>query len=513
MVGSRGSPSRRKSIAVANQNQPAHPGRRRRAYSITPGDRLSPASKARRSLAPRKSILKAAINIPDDDDATQSMELTRDFRTEIHDNTSRKSLGRRVSFANHAHVRLFEVQEANTNSTASPQSSPAVEAEPSRLGPTDENAYPGGGARRRRSSIRRSVAFSEGGGEESMDIDSDDAGFGPAAYLNNMNGEPVYEDNFDDEDMEFDEDMEVTEAIHQNILRKRSLSLGPARRPLATVTAPIDMSAGPGAGGSAENSFVEEDSTQSRSFASDGDTSQPMEFTVPLVRPPAPPSEAWLALRSVTHSGNEPYQPEVSSDDDNGPQGMDLTDALTRLTAARASLGHGNGDDDVPQEESFTSTEDSFADDAENDGNQTVNVTQLMRRVSLGAGGGDANSTMDMSSTYDNQDNSRNSEVNLAVDGPSSPPDPLSPTEAPDRIEPPPSVAPSESQVVTPPSVFTAPTSSSLPQPKPPSSANQPVSATVPKPFSFSFTPRSHAVTSPTRHRAPTSPSKTHNSP
>ncbi|KAH7915151.1 Spc7 kinetochore protein-domain-containing protein [Hygrophoropsis aurantiaca] len=512
MVGSRGSPSRRKSIAVTNQNQPAHPGRRRRAYSITPGDRLSPASKARRSLAPRKSILKAAINIPDDDDATQSMELTRDFRTEIHDNTSRKSLGRRVSFANHAHVRLFEVPEANTNSTTSPQSSPAAEAGPSRPGPTDENAYPGGAGTRRRSSMRRSVAFSEGGGEESMDMDSDDTGYSPAAFLNNMNGDPVQQDHFDDDDMDFEDDMEVTEAINPNILRKRSLSLGGPRRPLATVAGPADPPENPDGTGSAENSFIEEGSTQSQSFTSEGDVTQPMEFTVPLVRPPAPPSEAWLALRSVTHSGDKPYEPEASSDDDNVPQGMDLTDALTRLTAARASLGQGSGVDDEHQEDSFTSTEDSFGDDnAEENGNQTINVTQLMRRVSLGAGDHDGNSTMDMSSTYDTQEDSRDAAVNLAVDGPpSSLPETPSSADTSVQNQPSPEAGQSEQPLNKSSNVFTAPTPRA--QPMATSSTHQPPTATVPKPFTFSFTPRSHTSESPSRPRAPISPSKSNTS-
>lgn len=47
----RGSPSRRKSIAVANQSRPLHPGKKRRAHSIAPGDKIDLASKARRSLA------------------------------------------------------------------------------------------------------------------------------------------------------------------------------------------------------------------------------------------------------------------------------------------------------------------------------------------------------------------------------------------------------------------------------------------------------------------------------
>ena len=81
---------------------------------------------------------------------------------------------------------------------------------------------------------------------------------------------------------------------------------------------------------SMEMSFVEEDSAQSRSAALENNDSQPMVFTVPLVRPPKPPSDAWLALRAATHSGDTP------SDDkeERGVRDIELTDAVTRLEAA-----------------------------------------------------------------------------------------------------------------------------------------------------------------------------------
>ncbi|KAF8559378.1 hypothetical protein OG21DRAFT_1403213, partial [Imleria badia] len=381
-------PSRRNSFAVANKSQ-AHPGRKRRAHSIAPGDPLSPAARARRSLAPRKSILKAAV---DADDVTQSMEMTRDYR---EDNPTRKSLGRRVSFANHAHVRLFEVPDHNTNSTASPQSSPAAEPDPDTPRATnDENVYPGARMSRRRSSARHSVAFSEGGGEESMDMDSDDTAFSPSAFFR-IGNEGAMDDVFNDVDGPSNgDDMDVTEVVPRTFVRQRSLSLGVSRQPLASLSIPQpspdvhnnqeDVSN--------ETSYVEDESAQSQSFTSEGDISQPMEFTVPLIRPPEPPSEAWLALRSATHSGNTPYIP--SSDDDGGDDGgdvqeMELTDAVSRLQAARASLGLGEVGGEEGAEDSFTSTEDSFADEGVGngeDGNQTINVTQLMRRVSLGVG-------------------------------------------------------------------------------------------------------------------------------
>ncbi|KAG2156535.1 Spc7 kinetochore protein-domain-containing protein [Suillus bovinus] len=446
----RGSPSRRKSIAVANQNRPLHPGKKRRAHSIAPGDKINLASKARRSLAPRKSILKPAVNIPEDEeDATQSMDLTH-----VHENT-RKSLARRVSFADRAHVRLFETQEQNTNSTTSPQSSPMQEAV--ERGPTDENVYPGASKFRRRSSFR-SIAFSDGAGEESMDVDSDDTAFGPAAYL---------QAQLDDHD-----------------------EGGQQQNP-------------------ADQSYTEGDSHQSQSFVSEGDVTEPMEFTVPLVRPPAPPSEAWLALRSVTHSGEIPYVPSSDEEDEHGEQDMEITDALTRLQAARESLGFGNGIDNEEygqQNDSFSSSEDSFAqDDVENDGNQTVNVTQLMRRVSLGAGIGDGNSTMEITSTYDSQEEPSNDQFDVAgtdISFPSAQPTSeahgdVAQTEPQERVFEEPAARPAVFKPAPPPGEIQN-ALPPVPVPRP---------AAITKPFSFSFTPRGQTPASPA-HPRPLSPTK-----
>ncbi|KAG1754973.1 uncharacterized protein EDB91DRAFT_1042598, partial [Suillus paluster] len=503
--GARGSPNRRKSIAVANQNRPLHPGKKRRAHSIAPGDKINLASKARRSLAPRKSILKAAVNIQEDDDATQSMDLTH-----VHENT-RKSLARRVSFADRAHVRLFETQEQNTNSTASPQSSPMQDAV--ERGPTDENAYPGASNFRRRSSIR-SIAFSDGAGEESMDMDSDDTAFGPAAYLRAQNEETGVDDDFADDDLNFDDDdddMEVTEAIQANIQKRRSLALAPSRQPLANVTSPPkNHDEGSQQQTPADQSYTEEDSRQSQSFVSEGDVSQPMEFTVPLIRPPVPPSEAWLALRSITHSGDTPYVPSSDEEDEHGGQDMEITDALTRLQAARESLGFGNEIDveesEQQQNHSFTSSEDSFAhDDVENDGNQTINVTQLMRRVSLGTGTGDWNSTMEITSTYDSQEEP-------SGDQPDAEGSALSSSSTKPTSEAHGSVSQAEPQEyvheepVARPAVFKpALPSAEIINALPPAPVPRP--ATVPKPSSFSFTPRGQLPVSPVRPRPP-SPTK-----
>ncbi|KAI5992545.1 Spc7 kinetochore protein-domain-containing protein [Pisolithus marmoratus] len=479
------SPSRRNSISVAGHNR-VQPGYRRRAHSIAQGDHLSPTARARRSLAPRKSILKAAANTTDDgEDRTQAMDMTSIVRFEA--DNSRKSLGRRVSFANHAHVRLFEVPEHNTNSTGSPQSSPAAEIDSHGGGTNDENAYPGAAGFPRHSSIRRSIAFSEGGGEESMEMDSDDAGYSPGAFFRASNAQEVVDDmqdfGYEDAD-DYDDgvDMDVTEAIPQNIIRKRSLSLGGPRQPLGTLAVPntsFDNQSEEEQEQRKEQSFVEEDSAQSQ-----GDASQPMEFTVPLVRPAKPPSDAWLALRAVTHSGNTPYIP--SSDDEENAGGvreMELSDAVSRLQAARDSIGLGNSAGEDGQPDSFTSTEDSLAEENsgnDDEGNQTVNVTQLIRRISLAPSTGD--STMDVTSVYGDQGQENSSKI-------------PSPTPATESLEVPQQTHPAAEKPSSP-----APTRV---ENEPPTLVQPPNIPAVPQ--KFSFIPRSRT---PATTGRPPSPSK-----
>src|SRR6266571_1038633 len=100
------------------------------------------------------------------------MDFTRDIKSPIKEHAARKSLGRRVSFASHAQVRVFE-KDQNRGDT-SPSSAVAGPSSQTGALVNDENNYPGASsmARRRSSLRRRSVAFSENG-EASMDMDSD----------------------------------------------------------------------------------------------------------------------------------------------------------------------------------------------------------------------------------------------------------------------------------------------------------------------------------------------------
>ncbi|KAF7784689.1 hypothetical protein Agabi119p4_854 [Agaricus bisporus var. burnettii] len=428
-------PKRRRSIAAPTQNQKSlvAPVSKRRAHSIVPGERLSILAKARRSLVPRKSILKASsiINteeqtqqssqssnsqssLPDDSNVTESMDLTLEYRARIHDNASRKSLGRRVSFAEHAQVRLFQTpNHDNTNSTGSPQSSPIPSSPEADVLPTlsNENDYPRG---QRRSSVRYSMA-----GSEDMDMSSDNLG----AFLDSGEGSALMGEELD---LDGNDNMDATEALRGNLPRRRSLS---GRQPFAPIrprdsimfpedgTIPFDNDDDDDDDGNSAQSMLEEDSQ----VQSEAENSQEgMEFTVPMgqsLKPPATEDPVWLALRQVTHSGDTPHEPEASSEDDiqvaGSQQGMELNDAMARLMRARDSLGEHT--EDIIEDMEITSVNGNFAarddsssssDDTPNDdfgnGDETLNISKIVGRLSLGRMSlGFQDTTMDESGIYE----------------------------------------------------------------------------------------------------------------
>ena len=308
------------------------------------------------------------------------MDVTQDYTTPVHDNTSRKSLGRRVSFASHSYVRMFETN--HTSSTGSPQSSPtSVSTSPD--GPTrqpnvtNENDYPRQSSHQRRSSVRYSLAQSE-----DMDLTSVIPG-------TLQTGSAILDEDFGDYDDENDYDnvdMDVTEAIRGDFTRKRSPSLK-IRQPLSQIpSTPASLS------DDADQSQSDIGNTQSDATA---EQSQPMEFTVPLGQSlrPADQDQVWLALKQATHSGNDVSEPELSSDD--GGDEMNLDDAILRLRRARDSMSHESQDD------SFTSADTSFEDD----GNKTMNLSRAFGRPSMAQGDsrlsmGYQDSNMDESEVY-----------------------------------------------------------------------------------------------------------------
>lgn len=453
------------------------------------------------------------------------MDLTHDFHTKVHDNPSRKSFGRRVSFAEHAHVRLFEKPDKNyTSSTGSPQSSPAPSSPvDDRASPSqpagDENAYPGVSRNRRRSSARYSMA-SEG---EDMDLTT----IGPSAFL--LGTQTSESALLDDEEDDYGDDMDVTEAINGAFLRKRSLSSGLERRPLSQAKF----------GDSDPASEHSDTADRSRSFSEGGsmsqsdsspDQSQAMEFTIPIsqsLRPPAHQDEAWLALRQVTHSGDTPYELEPPPGDEHdlhneGNGGMDLDDAVQRLMRARDSLplsqtSQGDSTEEYTayaaqtfgqQDDTFSSTDDSFGDD---NGDRTMNVSKVLGRASLG--GGDARMSMGYPDSSMDE-----SEIYGAIVPPAQSTPRPSQSEshfdfAPESIVPPEPGPPRAAVFQPPPSEVVAPPSIPIPQTPAPSivqsaSAQSRPALTIPVPFSF--TPK--APTSPSKSKAtvpiPSSPSK-----
>jgi len=288
---------------------------------------------------------------------------------------------------------MFETN--HTNSTGSPQSSPASasafsDGPSSQPNVTNENDYPRQSSHRRRSSARYSLAQSE-----DMDLTS----VIPGTF---QSGSAILDEDFSDyEEDDYDNvDMDVTEAIRGDFARKRSLSLA-IRQPLSQIPptpAPLSEDA------DQSQSDIGNESTQSDAAS---EQSQAMEFTVPLGQSlrPADQDQVWLALKQATHSGNNASEPGISSDD--GGDEMNLDDAMLRLRRARdsmslAQLNMGQNEEyHESQDDSFTSTEISFEDD----GNKTMNLSQAFGRASMAQGDsrlsmGYQDSNMDESEVY-----------------------------------------------------------------------------------------------------------------
>jgi hypothetical protein len=330
-----------------------------------------------------------------------------------------------VSFASHAQVRVFE-KELNRGDA----SSSAVTTHPSQSGTivNDENDYPGASTMaRRRSSLRRSVAFSENG-EASMDMDSDIGSSPlPAGFL--AEGSFLQDEEADEVSGAWDEeaDMDLTTNLAASKSRKSSLGLSHLPQPRED-----------------EMSLDDHSRNEDTKCDSEGDISkeqsEPTEFTVPLnesLRKPEPPSAEWFALRAMTHAGDSSYEPPLSDMDEDEPmvrgggvglgeEDMDLTEAETRLRRMRESLGLTNiAQENIAQEDSFTSSEGSSIGGGDN---QTVNLTNLWRE-SLGT---DSSSVMDLTNFQGNPGESGVDEAVNRVLPPTPLEDPPAPSEPQD---------------------------------------------------------------------------------
>lgn len=533
--------------------------------------------------------------------------------TEVHAMPSRKSLGRRVSFASHAHVRLFEVpakgESKSKQARFAEEDDDEDDEDDDDLGLRDDDDLEEGespesqpnASNRRRSSARRrsSTAFTDYG-ERSMDMESDDFVPGPQDFLS---GHALQDELPEFSDDDFGDDMDMTEAFPGGRPRQRSLSLGfdtsdllPNRRRSSIATASQSQSENqvprrlsqsqsdrpqfeatqeeegqslyPSLGHlgefpEGESHDPEEDvttvtqsdmdfttSSMDQTTSSGGDNTQPVEFTIPVVRPAAQPDELFLKLHALTHAGanDTPYIPDQIDDEDDpeanaivpseghngskdiyaedmdesileghstapGDDGMDLTDALTRLQKARFSLGlppmpsqddddtedfsHDKGD--AAQDDTFTSTEDSFGGDMSIDGDKTVNLTKL--RLSMGRQSA-ASSSMDLTGNYDEAARPRRSsdssqlQSNLAAPparsvAQPSPPSTTSTLQSSVFSAPPPVFAPPPTQTVMPPPAFTPSPPHEQPPRSAPTTPRSPTKqATVPQPFNFSLSSR-----------------------
>lgn len=352
----------------------------------------------------------------DADDITQTMDFTR---VSINDNATRKSLGRRVSFASHAQVRVFE-KDPNRGDT-SPSAVTNQPGNPTQSGTVvqDENDYPGASSMaRRRSSLRRSAVFSENG-EASMDMDSDLGSSPlPAGFL--TQGSFLQDEEADDVSGAWDEaDMDLTTNLARGKSRKSSLGLSSLPQPRE------DMSL--------DDHSLDEDMKHDSEGDLSREQSEPTEFTVPLnksLREPKPPSAEWLALRAMTHAGDSSFEPPQSDLDEDEPRAqgggvglgeedMDLTEAETRLRRMRESLGLT----DIAPEDSFTSSEGSSIGGGDN---QTVNLTNIWRE-SLGT---DSSSVMDLTNVQRNSgESSADEAVNRVLPPTLSFEDPPAPSE------------------------------------------------------------------------------------
>ncbi|EJD04390.1 uncharacterized protein FOMMEDRAFT_155520 [Fomitiporia mediterranea MF3/22] len=452
-------PQRRQSLApTTSTNTSRQVLGRKRAQSMEP-------SGANQQLVPRKSILKstpftfgASVGPSDQQENEPPVQNAQsqiagqdgqadgiDYAAEISDNTTRKSLGRRVSFAPLASFRIFESND-NTNSSGVPSSSPTPasppesEASPSPIRPlppiqlSNENDYPG---RRSNTGPIRRVSTATEYGERSMsldmDQDSDDISeppTDPVFFQEAANAGSDYEppptdedfhdgtDNDDGEDDEDDEDMEITEAIALNIDRKRSLSVAQqhemarrsslsslASRRRSSIKPPPATENKTTEDGGDEDDKNEEDLTTNTQATQESEA--PMEFTIAVGEPlkkPKPPSKSWLALLAMQGGSSNDDNEEAAADDFDDE--IELSSALSRLQTARSSLDINDQDQDADglgaengfaTDDSFTATESSMEESLDV-GDQTLNVTSLMGRVSnieLSADSGRDSGTME----------------------------------------------------------------------------------------------------------------------
>ncbi|EIW69319.1 hypothetical protein TREMEDRAFT_71597 [Tremella mesenterica DSM 1558] len=231
--------------------------------------KLSPRRQARRSMQPRKSILKSnPANALNAEDATTdfTVQYAHTYAFSSNNESDTRVLSRRVSFAPNAHVRCVDTQHVRTSSTVSITSIYQPSYFPCSTTLVDND-----------------------GGEESMDIETDsesdstDEALHVAIPPNRISN--IYPNNFDTQDEQDDEedemDMDVTQIQYGGILRRESMA-AMDRDTSVISTSEVDVS----------------------STSKGDDEEQTMDFTIAIggAIPRAPPGGATPGRTSLGYS-------------------------------------------------------------------------------------------------------------------------------------------------------------------------------------------------------------------
>ncbi|CAE6456637.1 unnamed protein product [Rhizoctonia solani] len=392
---------RRQSIAVpsgTNKENGSRVAKMKRTHSIggpmdaykanIGADGLSPRRRKRRSMVPRKSILKMH------NDEEETMDMTTVVGGINSDITmGRKSLARRVSFAAMAQVRMFE-PTVNSNATASSpsrSSSPAV-PHTSNDAPTPQKSPV---ATRRANSVEV--------GEASMELDDE-----------SMEAGDSFENGADDEPQEFDggngggeDSMDLTDTyqIGTPSRRRSSAPLGP----LPPLNRSIER-----------HTHRPNDDNPIEESTGDKDSGEYLVKTGKSIVPRRK-SEAWAELQSLTNAGGSDIDEDSTGSTMNSDTGggfipasqessgnavfssqgtvfssqgtysttssqggdMGLEDALSRLRAARQSMGAGAADMSIDDDDGQSSSSGDFEGGYDDD-DRTMDVTAVTGGLRFG---------------------------------------------------------------------------------------------------------------------------------
>ncbi|CAG7847425.1 SubName: Full=Uncharacterized protein {ECO:0000313/EMBL:CCA68185.1} [Serendipita indica DSM 11827] len=362
--------STRKSLSAVSSSRKASTSHRKRAKSLASAnpEELTPRSLRRRSLVPKKSILKqsnaANITAPLYGYTTSQLDFQqRQGSEEPTQNLTRLSNfngDRRVSFAPNAHVRLIPKESQHTNGSGSPPSSPqdsdtsSANDSQENMRPTPEPSPLKNYKSSRRSSLRQSIG--DGEGEESMDLASensyveDEQSAESAADMSLENDESVVSQG-SSMDMESQVDMDIT--MNTNVTGRLSLA-----KPRRSSTRPAGR--------------------RSSTAPRPREEGKPTEYTVVLeesLKGEFQPTATWLALKAVTNSADN--RPMPSEGD------LDIETAAQRMLMAGQDIplvANDDGEADM--------TLSSNADSAGSPGAKMMNLTSLIggiRRASAAA--------------------------------------------------------------------------------------------------------------------------------